>query len=62
MIRKDKAGNYLVKTHAEYLAAMDHQRKELRSETYARKAWELDCKRKNVRADDAAWAIHKGNQ
>jgi len=58
-IRMDKAGNYLVNTHAEYLAAVNHQRQRNRAETYARKEWELDCKRKNVRADDAAWEIHR---
>jgi len=58
-IRKDTAGNYLVSTHAEFLAAVDHQRQRQRAETYARKAWELDCKHKNVRADDDAWEIHR---
>ena len=59
ILRRDKAGNYLVATHAEFLAAVDHQHRELRSDTYARKEWELDCKHKNVRADDAGWEIHK---
>ena len=56
----DSAGNYHVSTHEGYVAAVDHQWHRLRADTYARKAWEIECKRKNVRADDAAWKIHKG--
>ena len=58
-IRMDKAGNYLVRNRAEYLAAVNHQKQRNRAETYARKEWELDCKHRNELADDAAWEIHR---